>query len=204
MTRSWQFKEYEMSEDASHQLIDVEVAKGSGVAIGCEELIEGVDVGHVVEGTEGEVMRNPGGAIHEALDSLHEVPDLTFITLSTSTEVLAGKLGRPDGKVESVVHILEVLNHLLGVGAVEVDSKTIDSATLASSKEVLLPLLAGGGVGASRGDESVTLSFERLNMLLPELSSTLRRHVGLSSLVRSMEAVNISLPCSDQIISLTH
>lgn len=38
--------------------------------------------------TEGKVMGNPGGVVHEVLNSAHEIEDLTLVTLLAAAKVL--------------------------------------------------------------------------------------------------------------------
>jgi len=131
-------------------------------------LVERVYVTHVVEGTEGEVVGDPALAVHEGLDSLHEVPDLVLVALGTSTEVLASELGGPDGVAKGGVHVLEIADHGIGVSAIEMDSKTVNSASaVAGFEELLHPGLAGRSISAGGGDKLVTLVLERLDVLLP-------------------------------------
>ena len=88
-------------------------------------------------------MGNPWSGVHELFDRGHEIPHLTIIALFTTREVLqetklmgtvklsdddkylASKLGWPDIQAKSVVHLLEICDHLLWVGTVPMKGKTI-------------------------------------------------------------------------------
>jgi len=158
------------------------------LAIASQELVGRVDIEHVMHGSECKVFLDKGSAIHESSDLAHEVKDLIPGALSTTREVLASELGDPDGFVESVVHVGYVVNEVLRVSTVPVESDGINLATTTAAQEILNPFLARWSVGAGRGNEEIALILERVEVLAPEVRTMLRRHVGLTRLVRLVEA----------------
>lgn len=64
--------------------------------------------------------------IHVRSDFLHEFSDLLLITLLTTREVLAGKLGNPNLFAEGGMHVFDVVNKILRISPVEVYRQTID------------------------------------------------------------------------------
>jgi hypothetical protein len=171
-------------------LLDIEPTEVSGLAIGSEQLVEAVNTSHIMEDTKCKVFRNPGCVVHKVLDRLHEVPDLVAGALCTTREVLASKLGRPDGEVEGAVEVLKILDELLGVSSVPMKRKAIKGAAITSGEELLHPSLARGSGSTSRRDKSIALVLEGLDVLLPNLRCTLWRHLSLARLVRLVEAKN--------------
>lgn len=67
-----------------------------------------------------------GSTVHEGGDLAHEVKDLIPRALSTTREVLASEFGDPDRFVEGGVHVVDVVNEVLGVGTVPVQSDSIN------------------------------------------------------------------------------
>jgi len=84
-------------------LVNVHVAKISWPAVAAQQLVEGVNIAHVIHSTEGEVVLNPFGIVHEVLGYLHEVEDIILGARLSSTKTIASKLCGPDGKVEGVM-----------------------------------------------------------------------------------------------------
>lgn len=116
--------------------------------------------------------------VHEVAGGLHERGDLAARALLVATaEVLAGILGDPDSATKGITVILDVRNELLSIGTIPVSGNEIDAATTALTNELLEPGLARRCVGGGRGTKGVALGFERLNVLLPELSATSRADV---------------------------
>jgi len=137
-----------MRKSVRARLGDVVVTEVSRVLVAAEEGVEGVNVAQVVHGAECEVEGDPALAVHPGLDGLEEVPDVVLGALSTAAEVLASEFGRPNGELEGVVHVFEVVNHGLGISSVEVNGETVKMAsTVAGGEEVLHPLLARRSVG---------------------------------------------------------
>jgi len=194
-----------MRKSVRARLRDVVVTEVSRVLVAAEERIEGVNIAQVVHGTECEVEGDPALVVHPGLDGLEEVPDIATGALSTTTEVLASEFGRPDGEIEGVVHVDEVVNHGLGISSVEVNCEAVKMAsTVAGGEEVLHPLLARRGVGAGGRNESVTLVLEGLDVLLPEGGSVAGVKIRLTRLVGLVEAQNtVSVTFFNDLSELT-
>jgi len=141
-----------------------------------------------MHGSECKVFLDKVRTIHESSNLAHEVKDLIPRALSTTREVLASELGDPDRFVEGFVHVGYVVNEVLRVSTVPVESDSINLATTTAVQEVLDPLLARWSIGAGRGNEEIALILERVEVLAPEIRTMLRRHVGLTRLVRLVEA----------------
>jgi len=100
--------------------------------------------------TEPAVEGNPALAVHVLRGALHEGKDLVPAALGSTTEVLASKLGEPDGPAEDLVVTVDVTNESLSVGAVEVGGNAVDGAAAASREELLEPTLTRGTIGRGR------------------------------------------------------
>jgi len=103
-----------------------------------------------VHEAKGEVMRDPGLAVHILHDGAMESKGLIPGALGTTTKVLASVFGRPDGFTKSGVEFLDVGDELGGFGAVPVDGDKIESAPPACGEEVPHPGYARRGRGNSR------------------------------------------------------
>jgi len=159
------------------------------MAIAAQELVGRVDVVHVVHGSECEIVFDPRGIVHKSGNLAHEVKYLTIVGLATATaEVLGGKLSDPDFLVEGIVHVGDIVNEDLRVNGVDMHSDSINMAAAAAGQEVFDPLLAGGSVGAGGGNEVVALVLEWVEVPPPEVCTMLGRHVGLTGLIRFVEA----------------
>jgi len=86
------------------------------------------------------------------------------------------------------VHVGDIVNEDLGVNGVDMHSDSINMAAAAAVQEVFDPLLAGGSVGAGGGNEVVALVLEWVEVPPPEVCTMLGRHVGLTGLIRLVEA----------------
>jgi len=169
--------------------LEVHATESSRLTIVIHELVKGVDTLHVLHDTEGEVGGNPGGVVHVSSDGAHEVVDLVLAALSATVEVLASKLSGVDREIVGVVPVLNILDETFRSDVVVVNGNTVQGAAAgARAQEAVHPGLSvrvgrGGG-----GDEGVALVLEGLNVLLPEGGTVRRRHVGLTGLVRLVEA----------------
>jgi len=151
---------------------------GGHVVSRVEETVQGVDTLEVVHDTKGEGSLQPGGGVDPVRELRGEAPDLIHVSLTTITgEVLIGELGDPDGLAIGIVELLSEINAVLRSGGVAVEGNGMDGAVGAGLEELLVPVSTSLVVGASRGDESVTLVHERLEVLAPELSSRVGGHV---------------------------
>jgi hypothetical protein len=167
-------------------------AEVSGLATAGHQLVERVDVVHVVHDTEGEVGGNTSVVLGKVLDVLEEAEDLALVALVVlAAEVLAGSFSDPDRLVEGRVVVVDVIDQALRRGTVEVDSNTVECATRASIHEIFHPLLSIRTVRASRGDELVATRLERLDVFLPDVRSVPRRHVGLAGFIGFIHSQNV-------------
>jgi len=114
--------------------------------------------------------------------------DIILSALSTTVEILASKLGNPDGEIEGVVVVLNVGDESVGANIVPMNSKTIESASCACLHESLGPSHTVGVTGAGWANELVTLALQRLDILLPKAGGSVWVNVGLTGLIRLVKA----------------
>jgi len=171
--------------------LEVQAAKSSRLTIVVHELVKGVDSLHIFHDTKGEVGGDPIGLVHVGSDGAHKVENLVLAALSATVEVLASKFCGVDREFVCIMPVLDVLDETFGGNVVIMNGNTVKSAaSIARSQERVhpgLPVRVGRGGG---GDESVALVLEGFNVLLPEVGTMRRRHVGLTRLVRLVEAQN--------------
>lgn len=162
--------------------------KSSGFAVRAHKLVGPVDIAHVVENTECEVLANPGCAIHPASDGIHEADDPVIGALSPITEILAGEFSDPNFAAKRVMITGAVVDEILRIGTVPMKSDGVDSASVASSNETLQPSQTGRSVGRGRRNQPVPLALKRLDILLPQGGAVARVNVRLAGLVGFIEA----------------
>jgi len=149
-------------------LRDVGPAKIGGLAIALDQLVQGVDVEHVAQESEGEVRLDEACVVQEVGNLGRERKDLVLGALGPAAKVLAGILGNPNVASKGVVHVVDVVDEALSVGVIVVHSDCVQSAaTVASFQKVLQPLLSRGGVRAGRRNSAVTKLALRFNVSLP-------------------------------------
>lgn len=76
--------------------------------------------------TERKVFLNKPRVIHPRGDLTHEGKDLVPAALGTTREVLACEFGDPNRLVESVVEVGNVVDELLSISAVPVESNGVN------------------------------------------------------------------------------
>jgi len=168
-------------------LVDVLSAESGGAAVWSHELIVRVDADHVLHEAKGEVMGDPGLAVHKRLETGMERKRAVLGALRTAAKVLASIFGGPHGKVEGVVECLEVGDKYLGAGPVKVEGNKVKGASVACSEEVLHPGHARGRISACWRAQLISLMRQRLKVLFPELRSILRANIRLARLVGFVE-----------------
>jgi len=169
-------------------LSEVVPAEGGWCSITGHKLVENIDALHVMHDTESEVLGDVVGAVHPASDCVHESLNLGSVTLSTSTKVLASKLGDPDGPVEGGMEILAIADECLRISAIPMEGNGINGATTAIVDEGRQPNFTTRPGGDSGGYKVVALALEGLEVLLPEGSSITRIKVRLTSNIGFVEA----------------
>ncbi len=87
--------------------------------------------------TESKVCLYPISVVHELFHRAEEL--VSARALCPVRKVLARKFGNPNGPVKGIVEFDEIVNHLCRVGAIIVNSHSMDSTTSASSEEALVP-----------------------------------------------------------------
>jgi len=175
-----------------HPLIftNIETTEFGRFAIVIDELDGGGFTGYSHK-SKSKVLLNKGGIVHESGNIAHEIKDLIRTASITTGKVLAAKLSDPDGFVKGKMHVGYVVSKGLGVSSVPMQTNGINLAATAAGQEALYPLLARWSVGARGRDEEITLIFERVEELPPEIRAMLRRHVGLTDIVRLIETQSI-------------
>lgn len=76
--------------------------------------------------TECEILLNKRGIVHPGGNLAHEIKDLIPAALGTTGEVLAGELSNPDGLVESLMEVGDVVDELLRVSTVPVEGNGVN------------------------------------------------------------------------------
>jgi len=174
------------------RLVNVLEAERCRTSIGGHELAGLVDVLHIMHNTESKVTFNIISLVHPGGDLIHKVINLLLVGLSTAVEVLACKLRDVDGQLEGVVEILNVLDEARGCYIIIMKSDSVDiTATVADAEKVLHPLLSRGSGCRGRRDVSVALRLEWIEVLEPEIYTTLRSHIRLTLLIRLVKAKGI-------------
>jgi len=163
-------------------------AKICGIAITTQKLVVPVDIEHIVQHAECEVLFNPGLTIHETGNLAHEGENFISSALSATAKVLASEFRYPDGSSKGVVGVTDVIYETLSTGTVVVSRNGIDLATSTSTQEIVHPTFAAGTVCASGRNELVTRILERFHKLPPYVSSMPRIHVRLGGFVGLIES----------------
>lgn len=158
----------------------------------------------VTHNTEGEGTLHPLSVVNEAGDSGSKSVDLILIILSTSAaEVLVSELGNPNWFAVEVVQLSGVGDESLSIIAVKVEGDGINLATSAGLEETSHPIETSLVIRASRRDEVVALTAQRVDVLLPELSSLFWGHVGLTGFVGLIHAKDIvGVTLDDQVLEV--
>jgi len=168
--------------------LDVGPAEVGRLPISSHKLVEYVDTLHVMHDTESEVCEDVASAIHPAGDCAHEILNLGLVALSTSSKVLACKLGDPDVPVEGGMEILAIADELLRISAIPMYANKIHGTAIAIRKELLQPNFATRPRGDGGRNEAVAMALEGLEVLLPEGSSVTGIKVRLAINIGFVEA----------------
>lgn len=170
--------------------ISIRPEKRGGVVTVAQPLAFGNTL-KVLDDSEGSPTLDPVLLIHEGGHLVCESIGLILVALgATAAEVLAREFGNPDVLTEGLVPVLEVLLEVGSGGAVVVDGDGVEfvEGVWTSLLEVLVPSLTIGSVGGGGTHEVPSLLLEGEEVLLDELASILRGHVGLSLLVDLVHA----------------
>jgi len=117
-------------------LVKVKHGKGCGIAVPINQLIESVDPlvleDAIRHNTKGKRSHEPRSAVDKGFDLSSIVPNLAFVWLTPSTaEVLARKLGDHNVHLVRIVESVGIVNSMLRVGGIGVESDHMDDATAA-------------------------------------------------------------------------
>jgi len=111
---------------------NVETTEVGRETIVSQKLIGGVDIVHVMHSTESEILLNVVGLVHPGSDRAHEGEDLVpAALLILGGEILAGKFGDPDRFPEGRMEVGNIVDELLRVGTIPMESNGVDLATFA-------------------------------------------------------------------------
>jgi len=155
-------------------LSEVIPAEGGWLTIACHELVERVDVAHVMHYAEGKVLLDVAGAVHPGGDGVHKVLNLLLVALRSSSEVLASEFSNPEVPAERGMEILAIADESLGISTIPVDGNYVNGAASAGTYEVIQPNFTTRARSDRRGNKGVALALEGLEILLPEASSITR------------------------------
>jgi len=168
--------------------VKVLAAEAGRRTIGVHQTVERIDVLHVKHSTKPTIFLNiilrvhpAGGIAHECLDSLH-------IALVIAIEILPSELSKPNGQVEGIVPVLDILYEAIPRDIIPMSSNDVDTATtIASGKEILHPSHSVGVRTRGSRHKGVPLRLQGLHIGLPHASGSRSIDIGLARFIGLVE-----------------